>query len=287
VNHTQDARATSVMKELIFRLLYLTQAVRLTAWLNRKRVAILCYHGVTERPTRRPEDAAGLHVRYDRFLAHLEYLRRGYRVISLRDYLTAREAGRELPPYSVVLTFDDGYRNFITAAAPALRRFEMPASVFLITDRVENDARSEANRTWSEADDEAYLSWADVKQLTGDGFEFGSHTCSHPKLPELSPDQIEHELGDARTAIANHLQLDVLSLAYPYGLTSSGIAEKAQTLGYSCALTTETGFNDHGTDLFMLRRTLIGDDDDVASFATRVSGLTRWLSSGSALVAGK
>jgi peptidoglycan/xylan/chitin deacetylase (PgdA/CDA1 family) len=275
------------MKEIIFRLLYLTQAVRLIAWLNRKRVPILCYHGVTERRARHPQDPAGLHVRLDRFLAHLEYLHRRYRVISLRDYLTARQQRRELPPHSVVLTFDDGYRNFITAAAPQLRRFEMKASVFLITDRVENNGGAETSRNWIEADDESYLSWTDVKSLSERGFEFGSHTCSHAKLPELSPRELEHELGDAKAAIAGQLELKELSLAYPYGLTSAGIADKARTLGYSCALTTETGFNDRHTDLFMLRRILIGDDDDVASFATRVSGLTRWLSPGSAFVTRK
>jgi peptidoglycan/xylan/chitin deacetylase (PgdA/CDA1 family) len=230
--------------------------------------------------TRNPEDPAGLHVRHDRFRAHLEYLQRRYRVISLRDYLAARAEGRKLPQYSVILTFDDGYRNFITAAAPALRHFEMPASIFLITDRIKDNGGSETNRDWVEDDDGSYLSWADVKYLSKDGFEFGSHTCSHPKLPELSPDEVEQELAKAKAAIANRLQLDQLSLAYPYGLTSTGVADKARALGYSCALTTDTGFNDHRTDLFMLRRTLIGDDDDVASFATRVSGLTRWLSTG-------
>ncbi|MDQ2974673.1 MAG: polysaccharide deacetylase family protein [Acidobacteriota bacterium] len=270
------------MKKLIFRLLYVSGVVRAAAWLNRRRVMVLCYHGVTERTTRNPKDHFGLHVRHDRFLAHLDFLRRHYRIVSLEDYLTSRPQAKALPDYSVVLTFDDGYRNFFTAAAPRLAAQGMTASVFLITDRVRNDEARVVNN-WVESDDETYLSWAEAQQLSQQGFEFGSHTCSHLKLPELSMMEIEHELRDSSAGITRQLKTEAIPLAYPYGLASHGIATTAKSLGYVCALTTDTGFIDGETNLFMLNRTLIGDDDDVAAFATRVSGLTRWLSRGSAL----
>jgi hypothetical protein len=48
-------------------------------------------------------------------------------------------------------------------------------------------------------------------------------------------------------------------------------------LPYTCALTTDAGTNGPATDLFLLRRNLIGDEDDEALFAARVSGLTALL----------
>ncbi|HEY3104450.1 MAG TPA: polysaccharide deacetylase family protein [Pyrinomonadaceae bacterium] len=268
----------NLLKKLAFQLLYWTGVVRLAAWLNRRRVVVLCYHGVTNRSVRHPDDPFGLHVREDRFRAHLDYLKRHYQVISFRDYLRARREGLDIPNYSTVITFDDGHRNFYTAAAPLLDRYNMRAVMFLISDRIVDDGAGP--QKWHESDDQKYLSWSEVHELMKDGFEFGSHTCSHQKLPQLAPRDVEHELRDSKTVIEQQLTRNNLPLAYPYGMTTDGIASLAASLGYSCAFTTATGFNDQSTHLFKLHRTLIGDDDNVAAFAARAAGLTGWLQTG-------
>ena len=55
------------------------------------------------------------------------------------------------------------------------------------------------------------------------------------------------------------------------------LAEDARKLGYACAVTTDRGQNELEHDLFTLGRTLIGNNDDQASFAVRVSGVRWWL----------
>ena len=265
------------MKRRFFTLLHLAGLTRLAAWLNRGRVVILCYHGVTARAERSANDPLGLHIRASCFEAQLDHLRQRYRVVSLGEYLAARRENRQLPPRSVVLTFDDGYRNFLTMAAPRLAARSLPASVFLITDRVCESDAAEAHNGWTPADDESYLSWAEVESLRQHGVEFGSHTCTHPKLPELAPADAERELAVSRAAVARRVGLDSPPLAYPYGGYTHALAERARTLGYCCALTTDAGTNDSLTDIFKLRRVLIGDDDVVPVFAARVSGLAAWL----------
>ncbi len=149
----------------------------------------------------------------------------------------------------------------------------MPAVMFLISNRVTpNGVKLQA---WRDSDDHDYLSWTEVSELTTRGFEFGSHTCSHQHLPEISAAEVEHELRDSKAAIEQHVATDGLPLAYPYGMTTGDIAARAAALGYSCAFTTETGFNNQETQLFKLHRTLIGDDDDILAFAARMAGLTR------------
>jgi peptidoglycan/xylan/chitin deacetylase (PgdA/CDA1 family) len=212
-------------------------------------------------------------VREDRFRIHLDYLRQYYQVISIPDYLRARAGEFRLPDYSVVITFDDGYRNFYTAAAPVLESYQMTAAMFLISNRVvQNGSKPQQ---WREEDDQEYVSWKEVGDLIERGFAFGSHTCSHQKLPQLSPDQVEHELRDSKSLIQRHIKTDSLPLAYPYGMTTDQIAARAASDGYACAFTSNSGFNDQYTDAFMLHRTLIGDGDDKAAFAARVAGLTR------------
>jgi len=261
------------MKRIFFTVLHKFQLTRLAAWWNRKRVIILCYHGVTERPNRNPADPAGLHIRADRFEAQLNYLRRHYRVISLAKFLEARRMNAPLPNHSVVLTFDDGYRNFLTGALPRLAAREMPASVFLITDRI--PAESHASRNgWSELDDETFLSWEEVRELHEHGVEFGSHTCSHRKLSQIAATDVDNELRLSQQKIGTHLSQATMPLAFPYGAYSETVVAMARELPYTCALTTDAGTNGPSTDLFLLRRNLIGDDDDEALFAARVSGLT-------------
>jgi peptidoglycan/xylan/chitin deacetylase (PgdA/CDA1 family) len=269
------------MKSFVYALLYLTGVVRLASWLNRRRVAILCYHGVTKRSERSPRDPDGLFVREDRFARQLDYLKPRYHVISLEAYLKARHEGKQLPPYSVVLTFDDGYRNFLTVAARQLAARQMPASVFLITDRLREEDGLGQDLNWSEADDDRCLSWTEAQSLQqSQSIEFGSHTCSHPKLSTLMPAEAERELNASRLLVIGQLGRPYPPFAYPFGDYSEALARRANDLGYTCALTTDEGMNDENTDLFKLRRTLIGDADEKAAFAVRVSGILGWLKKG-------
>jgi len=265
------------MKKSLFALLYGLGVTKFAAWWNRKRVVFLCYHGVTERQGRSPEDPKGLHVNHLRFAAQLAFLQRHYNVVSLQDYLIAHNGGQPLSHYSVVLTFDDGFRNFLTVAAPLLSARKLPAIVFLITDRAgeENGYRSPS---WTPDDDRRYLSWSEARNLKENhGFEFGSHTCSHSRLLGLPAADTERELLHSLNDLVNNLAVSRPTLSYPKGEYSSLLAADAQELGYACALTTDRGTNEMDHELFTLGRTLIGDSDDQASFAVRVSGLRRWL----------
>ncbi len=266
------------MKKFLFALLYRLGVTRFAAWWNRYRVVFVCYHGVTEQPSRSSDDPKGLHVNHLRFSAHLDFLRRHYNIISLGDYLAAHNSGRSLGRYSVVLTFDDGFRNFLTVAAPLLAARKIPATVFLITDKAAEGNGCNRSRAWIPEDDRQYLSWSEARLLKEDhGFEFGSHTCSHSPLLGLSAADTERELLHSFNKLVSQLTVEWPALSYPKGEYSSLLAADAQKLGYACALTTDRGINEMDHDLFTLGRTLIGDSDDQASFAVRVSGLRWWL----------
>jgi peptidoglycan/xylan/chitin deacetylase (PgdA/CDA1 family) len=266
------------MKKVLFTVLYRLGVTRFAAWCHRRRVTILCYHGVTEQPVNASHDPKGLHVNHLRFVAHLDFLQRNCNVVSLSDYLTARSEGKSLRPYSVVLTFDDGFRNFLTVAAPLLAARKLPATVFLITDKASQENADERLSTWTPEDDRRYLSWAEARKLKEDhGFEFGSHTCSHSPLLGLSAADTDRELLQSFNRLVTHLGVAQPTLSYPKGEYSDMLAEDARKLGYACAVTTDRGGNELEHDLFTLGRTLIGNNDDQASFAVRVSGLRWWL----------
>jgi peptidoglycan/xylan/chitin deacetylase (PgdA/CDA1 family) len=257
------------MKKVLFSLLHWTCVLKCVSWLNRRKVTILCYHSITASEELARHDPHKLRIPVHRFQEQLDHLRNNYRVISLTDFLVAKRKNRRLPDYSVVLMFDDGFQDFLTVAADHLVRWKLPATVFIITDRANNSSHSGG---------ETYLSWPEVQQLAASGIQIGSHTCSHPRLLDLPFDELRRELAEAQRAILNHVNQGDVPLSYPYGQTSEVISELAQTLGYSSGITGRLGPNVTESNLFLLNRTVIASDDDLATFAARVSGLTWWAS---------
>jgi peptidoglycan/xylan/chitin deacetylase (PgdA/CDA1 family) len=264
------------MKKLLFALLHGAGFDRLVAWRHRRRVVFLCYHSVTKWPHLMTHDSE-LHTPLARFVAHLDYLQRHHHVIPLGEYLAARREGRRLPDYSAVLTFDDGTRNFFTVVAPLLAERGLAATAFVITKHTSERNGTQPAREWTQTDDHVYLSWPEVQRLARQrGIEIGSHSHTHPDLTTVSSNEVRRELKESLVAIVEHTGNARPALAYPHGRTSEEVCEIARSLGYACAFTGELGANDMKTDLYALRRVVIAGDDDLATFAARVSGVTWW-----------
>jgi peptidoglycan/xylan/chitin deacetylase (PgdA/CDA1 family) len=253
------------MKKLLFALLFSTRLVRLVSWLNRKRVPIVCYHSVTSDAAPVERDPHKQHIPLRLFLSHLDYLQTNYNVVSLSEYVQARRNNLNLPDYSVVLTFDDGFEDFQSIAAPHLRQRKLPATVFIITDRAFGRFVPKG---------ESFLNWDQIRELAAAGIGIGSHSCSHLPLSELSLEEVTKELSESRALLESNVGCAPVPLSYPFGQTSESISGLAQSLGFTCAIASDSGPNSKDASIYQLSRTVIASDDDVASFAARVSGLT-------------
>ena len=111
---------------------------------NRRRLPVLMYHGVVDRPLS-PFCWHQLDVKA--FERQLRWLASHYRVLPLSEALRGLAAGT-LPPGACAVTFDDGYRNLLTTALPVLQRTRVPATVFLVTDPMGSDAALWPDRCW-------------------------------------------------------------------------------------------------------------------------------------------
>ena len=87
---------------------------------------VLLYHRVTNLET----DVEQLAVTPERFEAHLQFLKHQYRLLSLPEFVSHLRAGRYVPN-SVLVTFDDGYRDNVTTAYPLLKKYSIPAAIFV------------------------------------------------------------------------------------------------------------------------------------------------------------
>jgi len=120
-------------KEIVFSGAKRTGILRSTSsseW-RRRRLLILCYHGVSMRDEH--EWNAELYIPPNLLRQRLEYLRAsGYNILRLAEGCERLQNGT-LPPRSVALTFDDGAADFAAVALPILRELDAPATVYITT----------------------------------------------------------------------------------------------------------------------------------------------------------
>ena len=157
-------------------------------------------------------------------------LRRGYRPATALQTTTG---GKLLH-----VTFDDAYRSVLNAV-PALERLRVPATVFACSSYAEDGRPLAVPELADEAAANpghmATMPWDDLRSLAERGVEIGSHTVSHPHLPQLGDDELDRELGDARERIESELGRPCPLLAYPYGEADARVASAARRAGYAAA----------------------------------------------------
>jgi peptidoglycan/xylan/chitin deacetylase (PgdA/CDA1 family) len=162
-------------------------------------IAILAYHGITEAPESPLSNVRRLHVWKGMFEEHLRFLGSRWRPVPLSTVSEAMDTGRRLPPRTVAVTIDDGYRNVLTVALPLLKRFGVPATVFVLTG-VGRERRMWIDRLEAviEATSVPFLHWE------GRTFPLRSVTTKAEAIRALT--RIFRELGIRREAALEELR---------------------------------------------------------------------------------
>ncbi|MCE7985827.1 MAG: hypothetical protein DYG89_32010 [Caldilinea sp. CFX5] len=111
----------------------LKSAIKRSRWFCEPKALILIYHRIADESLR----PNWLAVSPDNFAGHLAYIRQRCRPLRLLELVEAIQK-QSVPDRSVVVTFDDGYRDNLTQALPLLEANQVPASVFVTTGFVDN-----------------------------------------------------------------------------------------------------------------------------------------------------
>jgi peptidoglycan/xylan/chitin deacetylase (PgdA/CDA1 family) len=197
---------------------------------------ILCYHAVSS------EWPCSVAIPESTIAAQLSFFhRRGYVGLTFAE-AERRRLDRTLPRRSLVVTFDDGFAS-ILRALPILEQFDFPATVFVVTKFTEDRQPLSwpGLERWllsGHADEMRPLSWDELGDLVGRGYEVGSHTVTHAHLPDLGEAALLQELECSRDAINRRLG-KCETVAYPYGRADARVATAARSAGYlaGCAFT--------------------------------------------------
>lgn len=102
-------------------------------YLNRSKLLVVMYHGVTENVYTPP---VWTQLPVETFRSQLKFLREKYHLVTLREVTDALSSGAALPKQSALITFDDGLRNNYSVAFPVLKEMGIPATVFLTVDMI-------------------------------------------------------------------------------------------------------------------------------------------------------
>lgn len=124
------------MKQTIFAISGTLGVHRLFSFLNRDRPTVLAFHGVTAETPGHLCNHHGLHLHTPIFERLMSFIAARYQTIPLARVVDWLEGRGTLPNRAVVVTFDDGYRNVLTQAAPILKAMGIPATFFVATDFV-------------------------------------------------------------------------------------------------------------------------------------------------------
>jgi peptidoglycan/xylan/chitin deacetylase (PgdA/CDA1 family) len=225
---------------------------------NTTYVPVLMYHYIRINPDPRDRTGVALSVTPAMFHAQLDYLARNhFRVLGLQDVVWAMRTQHPLPPRSVVLTFDDGYADFYTAAAPELRRYGFTATTYVVSGFVGRPG---------------YLSWPQISELDHQGFTIGAHTVHHAALGRLPFAQASWEMAQCKASLEAVLAHPVTHLAYPFGSFTGGVSARARELGFESAASTLPGAWHPGWELWSLHRMRVSGYTSLWNFARLVGG---------------
>lgn len=237
---------------------------------RRYEMPVIMYHRVIKDETEK--GVHGTYVTVEQFEEQMKYLKKkGYETVTFKDLLNNRYKQRfDKDKKWIMLTFDDGYKDNYENAFPILKKYQFKGIIYILDGieynkwDVENSENPEKRFTLMNRDE--------LLEMQNYGIEFGGHTCTHPRLTELSLEETKIEVINSKFNIEKTIGRELLSFAYPYGSLNEEIKKIPKEIGYRFAVATDSGSIVFSDDLFEIRRIGIFPTNNLFNFKRKVSG---------------
>lgn len=189
-------------------------------------IPILCYHNFN------PTKPGSMNLTPERLESQLKWLKdNGYTVISLKEAVEYLQGKRDsLPPKSVVITADDGWKSVYTYMLPLAKKYNIPVTLFIYPQTISSGKNA--------------MTWDELKELQQTGlFDVQSHTYWHPNFKQqkkkMSPANYEKfvqtQLVNSRKVLEEKMGHKVTLLAWPFGIYDDFLEQQAEKAGYVMA----------------------------------------------------
>lgn len=207
-------------------------------------IPVLMYHHLAPRAIANKSGHAVV-ITPELMESHMRYLKHnGYSSITPRDLAEHLLDGKPLPPRPVLITSDDGYESNYVYAFPILKKYNMKATIYLITAMISD------NKKPFDPAVPSYLNWSQVKEMAESGLvSFESHTHNlhftdsrrRYGMEVVTPEFLEQDIKTSVNLIKEKTGQVPVSLAYPYGHFKKRYRTALEKAGIRIAFTVREG----------------------------------------------
>jgi peptidoglycan/xylan/chitin deacetylase (PgdA/CDA1 family)/GT2 family glycosyltransferase len=230
---------------------------------DRPLVPILTYHSVSDDP---PEAICRWSITPTFFRDHLAALRDlGFEGLTVTELLACYTGERTLPARPVVLTFDDGYEDFLLHALPALAKSGFPATLYATTGGLRDEGPALHTLPGR------MLDWQQLAEVAAAGVDIGAHSHTHRELDTLPASEARREVTYSRDRLQDELGRPVRTFAYPYGYSTRSVRAAVRAAGYEAACGVKNAYSHADDDRWALSRILVEHDLDVPALTRLVT----------------
>jgi len=241
-------------------ILYFSGVIKLYIFLRKRLlkqygVIVLTYHRIRD-----DGEDPDISVSSKEFEKQITYLKKYFNIISLNTLVDNIEKQTNIVRDNIAITFDDGYKDNFLNAYPILKKYQMPATIFLVSKSVGKKEMLGTN---------------ELNLMKNNEIGFGSHTVTHKVLLKIVTGTATEEITYSKKELERLLNQKIQFFAYPKGKRNhfnEQIKALVKESGYKAAFTTENGEISNKSDLFELKRIGIRNCP-LFVFKTRVSGI--------------
>lgn len=185
------------------------------------KIVILMYHNIVFGRTGGEYNRDLYNFEHD-----LVFLRNRTQIIGIDDLPYIKSGEKKLDTDASILTFDDGDLSIYAIVFPLLKKYDIKATFFIITDFVGTVG---------------YVNWEQLKEISdyrnarGEKlFSIGSHSLDHKRFDGIPAEQIPHELTESKFIIEKKIGTPVWYFALPFGAGAGRkeIIDTARNAGY-------------------------------------------------------
>ncbi|MDX1412697.1 MAG: polysaccharide deacetylase family protein [Candidatus Promineifilaceae bacterium] len=192
----------------------------------------------------------------------------GYQFLSLSQAQEIVAGKIEAPPQGILITFDDGYADNITAALPVLMRYGVPAALFVISAYVGQSNRWNPKACY----DSDHASWDELRIWLNGGCEIGGHSHDHLCMTRLNENEIRHSVQLNKDLLEDKLGIELTAFSYPYGLYNAAIRQIVSE-SFQLAFSDTAGSWVPWNDRYAINRLGVRPEWSIKEFQKRIDAL--------------
>ena len=221
--------------------------------LKSKKISVLMYHSINS-------DKRFFTVTPDNFEKQINFLvKKKYDFLSLDQVEEILSKRQKIGSKMISSTFDDGYKDNYEMVFPILKKYSIPATIFLVVDLIGK---------------EGYLNWGEIQEMQNSGLvEFGCHTFSHPDLTRISEEEQQKEIIESRNILEGSLGTECFYFSYPSGKFNDKVIKIVREADFKMAFTVQEGSVSFKLNKWELPRLSIDSKTSWWQFLGKISGL--------------